>query len=132
MSSVERPVSKPRPVYLSLARIRLPLPGIVSILHRISGAGLFLAGVPLLLYGVQASLASPESFESLRAFLALPLVKILLIGLIWAYVHHFCAGLRFLLLDMHQFIELRPARQSSAVVLIISLVLTLIIAVRLW
>jgi succinate dehydrogenase / fumarate reductase cytochrome b subunit len=132
MSSVERPVSKPRPVYLSLVRIRLPLPGLVSILHRISGAGLFLLGIPLLLYAVQASLASPESFESLHAFLANPLMKIVLIGLIWAYVHHFCAGLRYLLLDVHQFIELKPARQSSAVVLITSLVLTLIIAVRLW
>ena len=115
MSTVERPVSKPRPVYLNLTRIRLPVPGIVSILHRISGAGLFLVGVPLLLYGVQASLTSPQSFESLRASLALPPVKIALIGLVWAYLHHFCAGLRFLLLDVHQFIELKPARQSSAV-----------------
>ena len=132
MSTVERPAPKPRPVYLSLARIRLPLPGLVSFLHRLSGAGLFLVGVPVLLYAVQASLASRESFESLRAFLALPLAKIVLIGLVWAYLHHFCAGLRFLLLDVHQFIELRPARQSSAVVLIASLVLTLLIAVRLW
>jgi succinate dehydrogenase cytochrome b subunit len=132
MSTVERPVSKPRPVYLNLTRIRLPLPGIVSILHRISGAGLFLVGLPLLLYAVQASLVSPGSFESLRAFFAYPLMKIVLIGLVWAYVHHFCAGLRFLLLDIHQFIDLKPARQSSWVVLIASLVLSLIIAVRLW
>jgi succinate dehydrogenase / fumarate reductase cytochrome b subunit len=132
MSTVERPVSKPRPVYLSLTRIRLPLPGIVSILHRVSGAGLFLVGLPLLLYGVQSSLISAQSFEALRALLALPLVKIVLIGLLWAYLHHFCAGLRYLLLDVHQFIELKPARQSSAVVLITSLVLTLFLAVRLW
>src|SRR6266567_6560069 len=91
MSSVERPVTKPRPVYLSLLRIRLPLPGIVSILHRISGAGLFLVGVPLVLYAIQASLTSPESFESLRASFATPLAKLVLIGLVWAYLHHFCA-----------------------------------------
>jgi succinate dehydrogenase / fumarate reductase cytochrome b subunit len=132
MSSIERPVPKPRPVYLNLARIRLPLPGIVSILHRISGAGLFLVGLPLLLYGVQASLASPESFESLRSFVATPIAKIVLIGLIWAYLHHFCAGLRYLLLDVHQFIELKPARQSSAVVLIVSLALAILIGIRLW
>ena len=132
MSSVERPASKPRPVYLNLARIRLPLPGLVSILHRISGAGLFLVGLPLLLYAVQASLLSPESFEQLRATLATPLARIVLIGLVWAYLHHFCAGLRYLLLDVHQFIELKPARQSSAVVLIASLALTLFLAVRLW
>jgi len=132
MTSVERPVSKPRPVYLNLGRIRLPLPGIVSILHRISGAGLFLLGVPLLLYAIQASLASPESFESLRVMFAAPFAKIVLIGLVWAYLHHFCAGLRYLLLDVHQFIELKPARQSSAVVLIASLALTLLIGIRLW
>jgi succinate dehydrogenase / fumarate reductase cytochrome b subunit len=119
-------------VYLNLARIRLPLPGIVSILHRISGAVLFLVGIPLLLYAVQTSLASPERFESLRALFATPLAKIVLIGLVWAYLHHFCAGLRFLLLDVHQFIELRPARQSSAVVLIASLALTILIGIRLW
>jgi len=128
MSSLERLSPKPRPVYLSLVRIRLPLPGIVSILHRLSGAALFLVGVPLLLALVQASLASPAAFDWFRA----PLAKVVLIGLIWAYLHHFCAGLRYLLLDIHQFIELKPARQSSAVVLITSLALTLIIAVRLW
>jgi succinate dehydrogenase / fumarate reductase cytochrome b subunit len=132
MSSIERPMTKKRPVYLNLVRIRLPLPGIVSILHRISGAVLFLVGLPLLLAGVQASLASPESFEALRGMAAGPVAKIVLIGLIWAYLHHFCAGLRYLLLDIHQFIELKPARQSSVVVLASSLVLTLIIAVRLW
>ena len=132
MSFIERPVTKPRPVYLNLARIRLPLPGIVSILHRVSGAVLFLVGLPLLLVGVQTSLASPESFEALRAMAASPVAKIVLIGLIWAYLHHFFAGLRYLLLDIHQFIELKPARQSSMVVLASSLALTLIIAVRLW
>jgi succinate dehydrogenase / fumarate reductase cytochrome b subunit len=132
MTSVERPLPKPRPVYLSLARIRLPLPGIVSILHRISGAALFLVGLPLLLYAVQTSLASPESFATLEAMLATPFAKIVLIGLVWAYLHHFCAGLRYLLLDVHQFIELKPARQSSAVVLIASLALAALIGIRLW
>jgi succinate dehydrogenase / fumarate reductase cytochrome b subunit len=86
----------------------------------------------LLLFGVQCSLASPEAFESFRAALANPLAKIVLIGLIWAYLHHFCAGIRFLLLDIHQGIELKAARVSSAIVLVVSLALTLIIGVRLW
>ncbi|HUH94286.1 MAG TPA: succinate dehydrogenase, cytochrome b556 subunit [Casimicrobiaceae bacterium] len=132
MSSVERPASKPRPVYLNLARIRQPLPAIVSILHRISGAALFLVGVPLLLAGIQASLGSSQSFESFRAAMTTPFAKIVLLGLAWAYLHHFCAGLRYLLLDLHRFIDLKPARQSSVVVLIASLVLTLVVAVRLW
>jgi succinate dehydrogenase / fumarate reductase cytochrome b subunit len=132
MPALERPVTKPRPVYLNLVRIRLPLPGIVSFLHRVSGAGLFLVGLPLLLAGVQASLASPEAFERFRSAWSNPLAKLVLIGLAWAYLHHLCAGIRFLFLDVHRGIELKPARQSSVAVLIISLVLTLLVGVRLW
>jgi succinate dehydrogenase / fumarate reductase cytochrome b subunit len=132
MPALERPVTKPRPVYLNLVRIRLPLPGIVSFLHRVSGAALFLIGLPLLLAGVEASLASQQAYDRFVAAVSTPLAKIVLIGLIWAYLHHFCAGVRFLLLDIHQGIELKPARQSSVAVLAASLLLTLIIGLRLW
>ena len=123
---------KQRPVYLDLPRIRLPLPGIISILHRLSGALLFFAGIPLLLYGVAGSLASPEAYAEMKAAFAHPFAKLALIGMIWAYLHHFCAGIRYLLLDIHRGIELEPARRSSAVVLVLSLALTLILGVRLW
>lgn len=132
MSAVERPVTKQRPVYLNLVRIRLPLPGFVSFLHRVSGAVLFLVGLPLLLFGLQRSLASAEAFDAFLSALASPLAKIVLIGLAWAYLHHFCAGIRHLLLDVHQGIELKAARRSSAVVLVVSLLLTLVVGVRLW
>jgi len=125
-------MTKPRPVYLDLVRIRLPLPGIVSILHRVSGALLFLVGIPLLLLGLRATLSSGEAFERLSWFLSQPLVKLLLIALIWAYLHHCCAGIRFLLLDIHRGIELAPARRSSVAVLAVSLALTLMIGARLW
>lgn len=123
---------KERPVYLDLPRIRLPLPGIVSILHRISGALLFLAGIPLLLYGVSGSLDSPERYEAMKAGFAHPVAKLVLIGLLWAYLHHFCAGIRYLLLDIHRGIELAPARRSSGVVLVLSVALTLVLGARLW
>jgi succinate dehydrogenase / fumarate reductase cytochrome b subunit len=125
-------MTKQRPVYLNLVHIRLPLPGIVSFLHRVTGAALFLFGLPLLLAGLQRSLASAESFDRLRAALASPLAKIVLIGLAWAYLHHFCAGIRHLLLDVQQGIELKSARRSSVVVLVVSLLLTLVVGVRLW
>jgi succinate dehydrogenase / fumarate reductase, cytochrome b subunit len=132
MSTLDRPAAKPRPVYLDLKAIRLPLPGIVSILHRISGAGLFLLGIPLGLLALQASLAAPESFAALKSVFANPLVKLVTIGFCWAYLHHFCAGIRFLLLDLHIGDELPAARRSSTIVLAVSLALTLIVAVRLW
>jgi succinate dehydrogenase / fumarate reductase cytochrome b subunit len=119
-------------MYLDLVRIRLPLPGIVSIFHRVSGAVLFLFGIPLLLCAVAASLASPESFANLKSMFGNPLVKLVTIGFAWAYLHHFCAGIRFLLIDLHVGDDLAPARRSSAIVLVVSLALTLIVAVRLW
>jgi len=125
-------MSKQRPVYLNLVQIRLPLPGIVSILHRVSGALLFLLGIPLLLAGVAASLASPESYGALRAAFAQPLAKLVLIGFLWAFLHHVCAGIRYLLLDIHAGIDLAPARRSSVVVLAVSIALTLLIGARLW
>ena len=123
---------KQRPVYLNLVRIRLPLPGIVSILHRISGALLFLLGIPLLLAGVAASLASPDSYESLKGALSHPFAKLVLIGFLWAYLHHFCAGVRYLLLDILKGIDLPSARRSSAAVIAVSLLLTGVIGARLW
>jgi succinate dehydrogenase / fumarate reductase cytochrome b subunit len=121
-----------RPVYLDLPRIRLPLPGIVSILHRISGALLFLIGIPVLLAGVAWSLGSAESYAAMKSAVSAPAAKIVLLGLAWAYLHHFCAGIRYLLLDLHQGIELAPARRSSVIVFVISLTLTLAVGVRLW
>jgi succinate dehydrogenase / fumarate reductase cytochrome b subunit len=128
----EAPRVRRRPVYLNLFRIRQPVPAIVSILHRLSGAILFLIGIPLLLYAVQRSLVSADGYESLMAILAHPLAKLLLLGLVWAYLHHFCAGIRYLLLDLHIGTDLKPARQSSVAVLIVSLALTAIIGGRLW
>ena len=121
-----------RPVYLNLIAIRQPIPAIVSILHRLSGALLFLVGIPLLLWAVQQSLASADAYAALRASLAHPIAKLLLLGLVWAYLHHFCAGIRYLLLDLHIGTELTPSRQSSYAVLIVSLALTAIIGARLW
>lgn len=124
-------VRKQRPKFLALNEIRLPLPGFVSILHRVSGAGLFLC-LPILLGLFGMSLGSPESFASYKEVVGNPLVKLLLLGLLWAYLHHFCAGIRFLLLDMHQGLELAAARSSARLVLVVSLTLTVLIGVKLW
>ncbi len=121
---------KPRPKFLALNEIRLPLPGFVSILHRVSGAGLFLM-LPLLIWLLQLSLGStPESASTFKAVAGNPVVKLVLFGLCWAYLHHFCAGIRFLLLDIHVGIEKQQARSSATGVLVVSLGLTLIVALK--
>jgi succinate dehydrogenase / fumarate reductase, cytochrome b subunit len=132
MTPAPRPVAKTRPVYLDLARIRQPIPAITSILHRISGALLFFVGVPALLWGVQASLVSAEAYEAFRAFMAQPLVKLITLLLVWAYLHHLFAGLRHLLMDVHVGLDLKPARQSATIATVAALLLTLLVAIRLW
>jgi succinate dehydrogenase / fumarate reductase cytochrome b subunit len=132
MAALDRPAHKARPVYLNLFAIRLPLPAFVSILHRVSGALLFLIGIPLLLWVVQRSLASPEAWEQVRATLSSPIAKLVLIVLAWAYLHHFIAGIRHLLMDLHWGMDLKSARQSSAVTLVLAVLLTLAVAVKLW
>ncbi|MCE1172780.1 MAG: succinate dehydrogenase, cytochrome b556 subunit, partial [Azovibrio sp.] len=73
-------IKKQRPKNLDLTSIRLPLPGKVSILHRVSGAGIFLM-LPLLLWIFQASVTSPESFDAFKAVASHPLAKLILAGL---------------------------------------------------
>jgi succinate dehydrogenase / fumarate reductase cytochrome b subunit len=124
-------MSKTRPKHLDLTKIRLPVPALVSILHRVSGAALFLF-MPLLLWLWQESVASQQRFEQFRAVAAHWAVKLVLLGLAWAYLHHFCAGLRHLALDLHIGTELRAARASSWAALAVSLGLTALVGILLW
>ena len=124
-------MNKPRPKHLALHQIKLPLPGIVSILHRVSGLLLFIA-LPLLLLMLQYSLRSIETYTQLMDVLANPLLKLMLLGLLWAFMHHFCAGLRYLAIDLHLVRDLAQARNSSKVVMLVSLALTIFVGVKLW
>jgi succinate dehydrogenase / fumarate reductase, cytochrome b subunit len=128
---VSSTVAKSRPKHLNLIKIRLPVPGIISIMHRVSGAVLFLM-LPLLLWLFQSSLQSPESYAALHAVIAHPLMKLVLLGLLWGYLHHLLAGVRHLFLDLHMGAELETARASAIVVLAAGIILTLAVGVRLW
>ena len=132
MAAIERPAAKRRPVFLNLVAIRQPLPAIVSILHRISGALLFAVGIPVLLWFVQTSLASNADFDAAFGPFSSWFGKLVLLGLAWGYIHHVLAGLRHLALDLHLGVDLAPARMSSAIVMVVAVLLTLIVAVRLW
>lgn len=125
--------TKKRPVFLDLRILsfNLPLPGIVSILHRVSGVALFFM-LPILLWLLDGSLSSGEDFEAYQSIADNALVKLILIGVLWALLHHLCAGIRFLLLDAHVGVDLKPARLSAKIVLAVSLALTLILGVALW
>ena len=128
---------KPRPQYrnLSVPQIlsyHLPLAGKSSILHRVSGALLFLC-LPLVIVPLFAlSVTSPESFASIQGWVSNPLFKLVLLVLIWGYLHHFCAGIRYLILDLHIGMDKVSAQKSAGVVFGVSLALTLIFGLKLF
>ncbi|WP_028456101.1 succinate dehydrogenase, cytochrome b556 subunit [Chitinilyticum litopenaei] len=124
-------MQKTRPKHLDLRVIKFPLPAIVSGLHRISGALLALS-IPFVLYALEGSLASAERFEAFKACIGNPLVKLFLLVVLWGFMHHACAGTRFLFLDMHKGVDLKTARLTSWVVMIVSLSLTAAIGAYAW
>lgn len=121
-----------RPKYLNLVKIKQPLPAIVSILHRISGVLLFFPGLPLLLYSLQQVLGSPESYDQFQSVLANPFIKGSFIFFLWALVHHFCAGIRHLALDLHWGSTLEGARLGSKLVVVFSAGITILLGILLW
>jgi len=128
---------KIRPKYLNLTalifEIRLPVPGWVSILHRISGALLFLPFSAWLLYMLDTSLGSERGFRYIAdEYLRMPLVKAGMLVFLWSYCHHLCAGIRFLFLDLDKGGELRTARLTAAITIVAGLALTALIGARLW
>ena len=129
--------SKSRPQYrnLSVSQLlsyRLPLAGKTSILHRISGALLFLC-LPLVIVPLFGrSVESPETFAGLAQWTSHPLFKLVLLAIIWGYLHHFCAGIRYLALDLHLGNDKHTGQKTAAVVLVVSLALTVILGLKLF
>ncbi len=115
-----------------LLAYRLPPPGVVSILHRVSGALLFLVGMPFVLYLFQHSVTSEISFETYRSVSSHWFARLVLLALIWAFLHHALAGLRHLFTDAHFWLDLGPSRISAWAVLAISLLLTAVFGLKLF
>ena len=106
-----------RPVFLNLLQIRLPWPGIASIMHRVSGALMVLA-IPLLAWLLHYSLADADSYARVTDLLQQSLsIKLLLALLLWALCHHLLAGIRYLLIDVEIGCDRRAARLSSQLVI---------------
>jgi succinate dehydrogenase / fumarate reductase cytochrome b subunit len=129
-------VKKPKPEFRNigigqLLKYRLPLAGRVSILHRASGAILFIL-LPFSLYLLEQSLTSELSFDTLKGFVSGTIVKIIVLVVAWAFLFHFFAGLRFLLMDTHRAVSKQGGKNTAAVVLILSTLLTLAVALKLF
>ncbi|QRX82332.1 succinate dehydrogenase, cytochrome b556 subunit [Glaciimonas sp. PAMC28666] len=110
---------------------RLPLAGFISILHRISGLLMFLL-LPFILFLLDTSLVSEGSFEYFKGITSNWFVKLIILALSWAYLHHFCAGIRHLVMDNHIGLDKDSARKSAVGVFAISLPLALVVALKLF
>lgn len=130
-------VKKDRPKFRNihfvadLPNYRLPLAGLISILHRISGFLMFLL-LPFILFLLDKSLTSETTFEYLKGYASNGFVKLVILALSWAYLHHFCAGVRHLIMDLHIGLDKHSARKSAAGVLAVSLPLAALVALKLF
>lgn len=117
--------------FAQMVHYRLPVSAYVSGFHRISGLFLFLF-LPFLLFILDKSLMSEVSFNYLKGFVSHWFVKLIILGLSWAYLHHFCAGLRHMQQDFHVGLDKATARKTSIAVFVISLLLTAGVAWKLF
>ena len=120
-----------RPLWFNLSPLNLPVPGLVSIFHRVSGALLFILLI-WFLYLLDMSLSSESGYAQAGDLLRHPVMKLLVIASIWALLHHMCAGVRHLFLDIDVGTSLHVARRSAFAVFIVSLLMAASIAVRIW
>jgi len=137
-------LSKKRPEFRNINALqdlpsyRLPPAGWVSILHRISGLLMFLL-LPLVVWLLDVSLTSELSYERFTAafgegigFVPGVLVKLVVLALIWGYLHHFIAGVRHLYMDMTHSVSKEFGKSSAQVTLVLSLGLTVVLGAKLF
>ncbi|MCZ8236338.1 MAG: succinate dehydrogenase, cytochrome b556 subunit [Inhella sp.] len=138
MTTKTRPQFTNLNVFKDLTTYRLPIAGFVSILHRISGLLMFLL-LPFVVWLFDTSLTSEISFEVFRSafvagigFVPAVVVKLVVLALIWAYLHHFCAGLRHLWMDATHSVSKEQGKFSAIAVMTISLLLTAALGAKLF
>ena len=136
--------AKTRPVFRNIHALqdlpsyRLPAAGWVSILHRISGALMFLL-LPFIIWMFDTSVSSEISFAKFKAAFNVGLgfapgwfIKLLALALIWAYLHHLIAGMRHVYMDVHHAVSKEFGKSSALFTLALSVGLTVILAAKLF
>ena len=120
-----------RPVYLNLFQIRFPATAVVSIGHRIAGVLLSLM-IPLLIYLLDLSLHGPMEYQQALSILHSVWFRVIAVVLIWAFAHHFFAGIRFLVIDLGIRVDEHAVHRSAWLVHGATLVVVLARVLLLW
>jgi len=118
--------SDTRPKYLNLFKIKLPIAGIISIFHRITGLLLFIA-IPVSLYLLQLSVKDVHSFTTVTDLMLYPITRFFILLILWSFVHHLITGMRFLLIDLEFFLDKKASRSSAWGVVVIEAIIMAII-----
>ena len=137
-SAAKRPEFRNIHAFKDLPGYRLPLAGVVSILHRISGALMFVL-LPCIIWMFDTSLSSEISFARFKNVFAAGafgmagwMIKLVVLALIWAYLHHLFAGLRHLWMDVNHDVGKEFGKTSAAVTLVFSAGLTVLLGAKLF
>ena len=117
--------NKKRPVFLDLTRIDMPVMAVLSVAHRITGILMFLS-IPIVIYLLGLSLASPQGYETVTSFFDSGLFRLAVLLLLWCFAHHFFAGIRYFMLDLDIGVDVINGRRSAWCVLGAGLVVTVI------
>jgi len=124
-------VTDNRPFFLNLLKIRLPVTGFVSILHRISGMLMFLA-IPFSVYLFDLSLQGHDGFHRTVEILQAPILQLISLLLLWSLIHHFFAGIRYLLMDFEIGLDKKQAIQYAWAVFVIEAVVFVLLAMEIF
>ncbi|MEH6564467.1 MAG: succinate dehydrogenase, cytochrome b556 subunit [Halopseudomonas sp.] len=124
-------VNSKRPVNLDLRTIKLPVTGVTSFLHRVSGIILFLS-IAILLWMLDVSLSSESGFEQVQDCLQHPLAKLVIWGILSALLYHLVAGVRHLIMDAGVGEGLESGILGSKIVLVVSVILIVLVGVWIW
>jgi len=117
--------NKKRPVFLDLTRIDMPVMAVLSFAHRITGVLMFLS-IPIVIYLLGLSLASPQGYETVTSFFDSGLFRLAVLLMLWCFAHHFFAGIRYFMLDLDIGVDVINGRRSAWCVLGAGLVVTVI------
>lgn len=124
-------MSDKRPVNLDIGSMRLPITAWASITHRISGVFLFVA-MAFLIWGLDASLRSAESFAALQQLLTGPLAKLVLLAISAGMIYHSLAGIRHMVMDFGIGESMPGGVRSARIVIVLTVVLTLLAGWWIW
>ncbi len=124
-------MNQQRPINLDLRTLHFPVMAITSIMHRVSGIIIFVL-LPIMVYFLQLSLGSKESYHHLLKLLANPLLKLIVWGFVSALAYHFMAGIRHMIADLGYGETVSTAKKSAKILLGLTVVSTLLLGVWVW